>query len=355
MPNKRKTTRRGIRKRVATQPRSYSRNAIRNKRKRPARNASGLRTLYPAIEPNRSGYLRVSAVHEIYYEECGNPRGKAAVFVHGGPGAGCDSGARSFFDPEVFRIVLFDQRGCGRSRPNASLVDNTTWHLVADMEQLRDRLGIDRWLVFGGSWGSTLALAYAQTHPQRVTELVLRGIFMLTQFELRWFYQQGASALFPDHYADYVAAIPPAERADLIQAFYRRLTSNDRGTQVAAARAWSVWEAATSYLLLNRENLRKWGEEDFAVAVARIECHYFVNRGFFATEDQLLRDIGRIRHIPAVIVQGRYDVVCPMQTAWALHQAWPEADFRIVPDAGHSALEAGNTHELIRATDQFRL
>jgi len=298
--------------------------------------------------------LRVSDVHEIYYEECGNPEGKPAVFVHGGPGSGCDVRARGFFDPDAYRIILFDQRGCGRSRPHASLLDNTTWHLVADMEKLREHLDIDRWLVFGGSWGSALGLAYAQTHPDRVSEIVLRGIFMLTQFELQWFYQKGTSALFPDYYESYVGPIPPAERSDLIQAFYKRLTSDDRATRVAAARAWALWEAATSYLLVNEDNVRRWGEEDFAVAVARIECHYFVNRGFLETEDQLLRNVDRIRHIPAVIVQGRYDVLCPMQTAWALHKAWPEADFRVVPDAGHSAMEAGNTHELVSATDRFR-
>lgn len=352
MASKRKSSRRTPRKKVAA-VRSRSRSAVRAKRKRPAL-VNGLRGLYPPIEPNGRGYLRVSDVHEIYYEESGNPDGKPAIFVHGGPGAGCDARVRSFFDPDAYRIILFDQRGCGRSRPHASLVDNTTWHLVADMEKLREYLGIDQWLVFGGSWGSTLGLAYAQTHPARVTEIVLRGIFMLTRFELQWFYQSGTSALFPDHYDNYIAAIPPDERGDLIQAFYKRLTSDDRKTRVAAARAWSQWEAATSYLLINEENLRKWGEEDFAVAVARIECHYFVNRGFLDTEDQLLRNVDRIRHIPAVIVQGRYDVVCPMQTAWALHKAWPEAEFHVVPDAGHSALEAGNTHQLILATDKFR-
>jgi len=352
MASKRKISRRGARKTTGKQ-RAHARRAV-TKRKRAGRTAPGLRTLYPAIEPYNSGMLRVSDVHEIYYEECGNPAGKPAVFVHGGPGAGCDSRARRFFDPDAWRIVLFDQRGCGRSRPHASLVDNTTWHLVSDMERLRAHLGISRWLVFGGSWGSTLSLAYAQAHPAQVSELVLRGIFMLSQFELRWFYQQGASALFADRWESYVSAIPPGERGDMIQAFYERLTSDDRATVVAAARAWSSWEAATSYLYVNEDNLLKWNEEDFAIAVARIECHYFVNRGFLETEDQLLRNVGRIRRIPGVIVQGRYDVVCPMQTAWALHRAWPEADFRLVPDAGHSAFEAGNTHELVSATDRFR-
>jgi proline iminopeptidase len=353
MASRRKTTRRSTRKTGSSKMRSHARHAVLAKRKRPA-GPRGLRGLYPTLKPYRTGMLRVSEQHEIYYEECGNPKGKPALFVHGGPGAGCDSRARSFFDPDAYRIVLFDQRGCGRSLPHASLVDNTTWHLVSDMEKLRNHLDIDRWLVFGGSWGSTLSLAYAQAHPSRVTELVLRGIFMLTQFELRWFYQEGASALFPDHWEDYIAGIPPSERHDLIRAFYRRLTSGERATMVNAARAWSLWEAATSYLRVNEQNLHKWGEEDFAIAVARIECHYFVNRGFFESEAQLLNNVSRIRRIPAVIVQGRYDVVCPMQTAWALHKAWPEADFRIIADAGHSAFEAGNTHELVSATDRFR-
>jgi proline iminopeptidase len=353
MASKRKTPRRTTRKTGANKQRSHARHAVLAKRKRPA-GARGLRGLYPAVKPYRTGMLRVSSEHEIYYEECGNPKGKPAVFVHGGPGAGCDSRARSFFDPDAYRVILFDQRGCGRSRPHASLVDNTTWHLVDDMEKLRTHLGIERWQVFGGSWGSTLGLAYAESHPARVSELIVRGIFMLTQFELHWFYQQGASALFPDRWEPYIDAIPPNERHDLIKAFYRRLTSGDRTEMVNAARAWSMWEAATSYLRVNEQNLHKWSEEDFAIAVARIECHYFVNRGFFESEDQLLRNVSRIRRIPGVIVQGRYDVVCPMQTAWMLHKAWPEADFRVVPDAGHSAFEAGNTHELVSATDRFR-
>ena len=312
-----------------------------------------MRTLYPELAPSRTGTLAVDARHTLYWEECGNPNGKPAVFVHGGPGAGADARARRFFDPRKYRIVVFDQRGCGRSRPHASLEDNTTWHLVADMERLREHLGIDRWLVFGGSWGSTLALAYAQTHPKRVTELVLRGIFMLRDWEIHWFYQHGASAIFPDRWENYVAAIPKAERGDLVQAFYKRLTSPNRATQLKAAKAWAVWEGATSYLRINEQNVENWNADDFAVAVARIECHYFVNQGFFEREDQLLRGVRRIRHIPAVIVQGRYDVVCPMRSAWDLHRAWPEAELRIVPDAGHSALELGNTHELVTATDRF--
>lgn len=352
MATKRKSPRRSSRKQAAKKQRRPL--ARLTKRKLSPKTPGGRRTLYPAIKPYRTGYLRVSDSHELYFEECGNPEGKPALFVHGGPGAGCDDRARSFFDPDAYRIILFDQRGCGRSRPHASLEDNTTWHLVSDIEQLRKQLGVERWLVFGGSWGSTLALAYSQKHPERVTELVLRGIFMLTPFELRWFYQEGASAIFPDQWEHYLAPIPERERGDLIKAFYTRLTSSDRQTRLDAARAWSMWEAATSYLHVNEDQISKWGNEEFAIAVARIECHYFANKGFFEREDQLLRDVDKIRHIPAVIVQGRYDVVCPMQTAWALHRAWPEAEFRVVPDAGHSAFEPGTTHELISATDRFR-
>ena len=315
---------------------------------------SPLRMLYPAIEPYESGYLRVSPVHEIYWEQSGNPNGKPAVFVHGGPGAGAGTQSRRFFDPQAYRIIVFDQRGCGRSRPVASLEDNTTWHLVSDMEVLRTHLQIENWLVFGGSWGSTLGLAYAQTHPERVSELVLRGIFLLRHWELQWFYQQGASALYPDRYAQYVAAIPEDERHDLIRAFYTRLTSSNYNEQLAAAKAWAIWEAATSFLIANEANINNWGEPGFAIAVARIECHYFINKGFFDSDDHLLKNMNRICHIPGVIVQGRYDVVCPMQSAWELHQRWPEAKFHVTPDAGHSAYEPGNTDALIRAMDEFR-
>jgi proline iminopeptidase len=354
MARKRKTTRRSVRKPASNKVRSHARHAVLAKRKRSSKALGGRRVLYPAIKPYRTGYLKVSELHEIYFEECGNPQGKPALFVHGGPGAGCNADARRFFDPDAYRIILFDQRGCGRSKPHASLQDNTTWHLVADIEKLREHLDIDKWLVFGGSWGSTLALAYSQTHPARVTQLVLRGIFLLTQFELRWFYQEGASALFPDRWEQYLAPIPEKERGDLIRAFHSRLTNPEREKQIAAARAWSMWEAATSHLHIDEKHMHEWSDEDFAIAIARIECHYFVNRGFFEREDQLLRNVDRIRDIPAVIVQGRYDVVCPMQTAWALHRAWPEADFRIVPDSGHSAFEPGTIHELISATDRFR-
>jgi len=310
--------------------------------------------LYPEIDAYRTGRLRVSDVHEIYFEESGNPKGKPVVFVHGGPGSGTEPKQRRFFDPAAYRIVLFDQRGCGKSTPHASLVDNTTWHLVADMEALRAHLGIERWQVFGGSWGSTLALAYAETHSQRVTELVLRGIFMIRKQEIDWFYQRGASALFPDAWEGYLAPIPSAERGDLLRAYHRRLTSDDVAVRQAAARAWSIWEGSTSHLYVDVDEIARTGEDKFALAFARIECHYFVNGGFFKPETQLLDGVPRIRHIPAVIVQGRYDVVCPMESAWALHRAWPEADFRLVADAGHSAFEPGNIHELVEATDRFR-
>ncbi len=311
--------------------------------------------LYPPIAVRRSGHLRVSPLHEIYWEESGNPRGKPVVFLHGGPGGGTDARMRRFFDPARYRIVLFDQRGCGRSRPHASLVDNTTWHLVADIEALRAHLGIERWQVFGGSWGSTLALAYAQAHPDRVTELVLRGIFLVRPWEFRWFYAtpDGAGALFPDLYERFVKPIPPAERGDLMRAYYRRLTSDDPAVVRDAARAWSIWEGATSFLRLNPDYLDRFEDPEFAAAFARIECHYFIHGGFLRTPEQLLEDVPKIRHIPAVIVQGRYDVVCPMKSAWDLHRAWPEAELQIVPDAGHSAFEPGIIDRLVRATRKF--
>ncbi len=316
---------------------------------------SARRTFYPPLEPNGTGRLAVSPPHDLYFEESGNPRGKPVVFLHGGPGGGTEPNQRRFFDPEAYRVVLFDQRGCGRSTPHANLHENTTWDLVRDIEALRAHLGIERWQVFGGSWGSTLALAYAETHPERVTELVLRGIFLLRRQELRWFYQEGAGALFPEAWQQFVEAIPSAERGDLMRAYHRRLTSEDEATRLAAAKTWSVWEAATSFLYQNPEHIAHAAEDSaFAAAFARIECHYFVNGGFLAPESQLLDDVSRIRHIPAVIVQGRYDVVCPMTSAWDLKRAWPEAELVVVPDAGHSAFEPGNVDALIRATDRFR-
>jgi len=317
-----------------------------------------LRTLYPPIEPYDSGLLAVSDGNSMYWEVCGNPDGKPAVMVHGGPGGGCTADHRRQFDPEAYRIVLFDQRNCGRSKPHAadpevSLEANTTWHLVADMERLREHLGIERWLVFGGSWGCALSLAYAQTHPERVTELVIRGIFTLRPFELYWFYQEGASLLFPDLWEGYLAPIPEDEREDLITAYRSRLNSPDREERITAARAWAQWEGATITLLPDHDNVEEFGDPDYAVAFARIENHYFVHEGFFG-EEQLIAGVDKIRHIPAVIVQGRYDVCTPPATAWDLHRAWPEAEFHMVPDAGHAYNEPGILHRLIEATDGFR-
>jgi proline iminopeptidase len=316
--------------------------------------STALRTLYPEIKPFNTGNLVVDAPHVLYYEECGNPKGQPVVFVHGGPGGGLDAKYRRFFDPKHYRIVLFDQRGCGKSTPHADLTNNTTWHLVADMEVLRKTLKIERWMVFGGSWGSTLALAYAQKHPKVVTGLVLRGIFLLRKREIDWFYQDGASHLFPDAWEHYLAPIPKSERKDMVRSYYKRLTSKNAPTRLDAAKAWSIWEGSTSTLFHNADLVAQTGNPEFAIAFARIECHYFINKGFMKTDDQLLRDARKIRHIPGVIVQGRYDVVCPAESAWALHRAWPEADLRIVPDAGHSAMEPGITHELVSATDRLR-
>jgi len=309
--------------------------------------------LFPAIEPFREGKLKVSKLHTLHYEECGNPKGKPVVFLHGGPGGGIDPIYRRYFDPKKWRIVLFDQRGCGRSRPFAELRENTTWDLVADIERLREHLGIDRWVVFGGSWGSTLALAYAETHAKRVKALALRGIFMLRRSELLWFYQEGASHIFPDQWESYLAPIPPRERGDMMKAYYKRLTSKDKKVRKQAAKAWAVWEGSTSKLYTDPALVKKFGGGRFADAFARIEAHYFVNGGFFDRDDQLLRNVKRLRNIPAVIVQGRYDVVCPAKSAWDLHRAWPEAKLVMVHDAGHSMTEPGIRSALIEATDRF--
>ncbi len=309
--------------------------------------------LYPPIEPNHTGRLRVSPVHELYFEESGNPAGKPAVFLHGGPGGGSDPKQRRFFHPEKYRIVCFDQRGCGKSTPYASLEDNTTWDLVADIEKLRAHLSIERWQIFGGSWGSTVALAYAETHPKRVTELILRGIFLLRRQEIEWFYQRGASILYPDAWEPYLAHIPEAEHGDLLTAYYRRLTSEDANVRLAAARIWSGWEGATSKLIPDAAFAGHYEDDEFALAFARIEAHYFVHRGFLESDDQLLVNVDRIRAIPGTIVQGRYDVVCPMESAWALHRAWPEADLVITPDSGHSASDSPNSRALVAAADKF--
>ena len=315
-----------------------------------------LRTFYDEIEPYDTGHIRVSDVHELYYEQCGTPNGKPVVFLHGGPGAGLIPDYRRFFDPSAYRVILFEQRGSGRSRPHASLDDNTTWHLVADIEKIREEFGIDQWLVFGGSWGSTLALAYAVTHPERVRGLVLRGIFLCRPKEIRWFYEEGlgASAIYPDNWEEYLSIIPEAERGDLIGAYYRRLTSDDESTRFEAAKAWATWEGSALKLLPDQKVIDDFTEPDKAIAVARIECHYFVNNCFFETDNYLLEHLERIRHIPAVIVHGRYDVICPVMNAWDLHRAWPEAELNIIPDAGHAATERGIIDALVRATDGFR-
>lgn len=312
-----------------------------------------MRDLYPPIRPYNTGMLSVSDIHALYYEESGNPEGKPVIFLHGGPGGGCPPVYRQFFDPRHWRIVLFDQRGAGKSIPKAELRENTTWDLVADIEKIREHLHIETWFVFGGSWGSTLSLAYSQTHPERCLGLILRGIFMLRDKEIQWFYQYGASEIFPDAWQAYLKPIPPAERGDLVQAYHKRLTSDDRNVRLEAAQAWAVWEGSTSKLVPSPASKTGFARPDFAEAFARIECHYFVNKGFFEVEDQLLRDIHKIRHLPCVIVQGRYDVVCPMTTAWDLHQAWPEAEFILVPTAGHSAYEDGIRTALLNVTDRF--
>jgi len=306
--------------------------------------------LYPEIKPYARHELAVEAPHVLYADESGSPDGLPVLFIHGGPGSGCDRLSRRFFDPNLYRIVTFDQRGCGRSTPYASLEHNTTWHLVEDIERLREHLGIEQWVLFGGSWGSTLALAYAQRHPERVSAMILRGIFLCRPQDLHWFYQEGASRLFPDFWQDYLHPIAEEERGNLIQAYYRRLTGPDEIAQMAAARAWSCWEGRTATLRPNPEVLEKFSEH--ALAIARIECHYFVNDAFLEP-DQLLRDMPRIAHIPGVIIHGRYDMVCPLDNAWALHQAWPGSELQIIRDAGHAASEASICDALVRATDQI--
>jgi proline iminopeptidase len=314
---------------------------------------SELRTPYPSIDPFDTGMLAVSNDHEIYYEQCGNPEGKPAVYLHGGPGSGSSPGQRRVFDPDRYRIILFDQRGCGRSRPYASLDNNTTWDLVADMERLRQHLDIERWQVCGGSWGSTLALAYAQTHTGRVTELVLRGIFTLRKSELDWYYQFGASRIFPDNWEKFLAPIPQAERGNLMQAYYSRLTGDDEAVRAEAARAWSMWEGSTINLYQRPAQIKHFGSAVFAAAFARIECHYFVNGGWFESDNWLIDNAPVLKNIPSVIIQGRYDVCTPMATAWELHKAMPHAEFLVIADAGHAYDEPGIADALVRATDKF--
>jgi proline iminopeptidase len=309
--------------------------------------------LYPPIEPYRIGRLKVSDIHEIYFEESGNPNGKPVIFLHGGPGGGSDPKQRRFFNPNFYRIILMDQRGCGKSTPYACLDQNTTWDLVEDIEKLKNHLKIRKWQVFGGSWGSTLALAYAETYPDSVTELLLRGIFLLRKKEIEWFYQRGANWIYPDAWEAFENHIPPEERGDYLSAYYRRLTSPDPKVQLAAAKVWSTWEGSTSKLIVDSDFVQRFEQDQFALAFARIEAHYFYYKGFFKSDGQLLQDVHKIRHIPAVIVQGRYDIVCPMESAWELHRAWPEAEFMLIPDAGHSVYEYGISKALVAATDRF--
>lgn len=311
-----------------------------------------LRSLYPPIEPYASGLLDVGDGHSVYWERCGTPGGIPAVFLHGGPGGGCGPSHRRLFDPARYDILLFDQRGCGRSEPHAELEANTTWHLVADIERLRAHCGFDTWLVFGGSWGSTLALAYAETHPDRTSALVLRGIFLVRQAELGWYYQEGASWLFPDKWEGFLAPIPEAEQDDLVSAYRRRLVGDDESAKIVAARAWSRWEGETITLLPDPATAGGFVQDRFALAFARIENHYFVHKGWL-DEGQLLRDAGRLKDIPGVIVQGRYDTATPVRSAWDLHRAWPEADFHLIDNAGHAFSEPGILDRLIRATDDF--
>lgn len=314
-------------------------------------NAIPRRDLYPAIEPYQSEMLKVSPLHTIYFEQCGAVNGRPALALHGGPGGGLSPEMRRFFDPDRYRVVLMDQRGCGRSTPHAEINENTTWDLVADIERVREKLGIEKWLVFGGSWGSTLALAYAAKHPERVAGLVLRGIFLLTKAEINWFYQNGASNVFPDAFDRYVAPIPEAERGDLLHAFHKRLISSDREERIRAARAWARWEGETISIAGPSALPSRFNEDRFVEAFARIECHYFVNNGFFATDGWLLQQAPLLKGIPGRIVHGRYDMCTPLASAWALKKRWPEAQLDIIHDAGHSSLEPGIIDSLVRGTD----
>lgn len=309
-------------------------------------------TLYPDIRPYVQHSLAVEPPHVLHVEECGNPDGIPVLFVHGGPGAGCEPYHRRFFDPRLYRIILFDQRGCGRSTPHAELDGNTTQALVADIEAIREHLGVERWMLFGGSWGSTLGLAYAETHPERVLGLILRGIFLCRPHEIRWFYQEGASRLFPDYWEAYLEPIPEAERGDLVRAYYSRLTSDDEVARMAAAKAWSLWEGRTASLLPREELVNHFADPFTALSLARIECHYFMHDSFLEP-DQLLRDAHRLAGIPGIIVHGRYDAICPLENAWQLARAWPDAELQIIPDAGHAASEPGIVDALVRATNSL--
>ena len=308
--------------------------------------------LYPHLEPYVNHTFEVELPHKLHVEECGNPKGIPVIFLHGGPGSGCEPYHRRFFNPDKYRIILFDQRGCGRSSPHAELAGNTTQALVSDIELIRTRLEVEQWVVFGGSWGSTLGLVYAETHPERVLGLILRGIFLCRPGEIHWFYQEGASRIYPDYWQDYLKPIPVAEHNDLLRAYYRRLTSDNEVERMAAAKAWSLWEGRCATLKPSESVVDHFGAPFTALSLARIECHYFVNNSFLE-ENQILRNAHRLHNIPGVIVQGRYDMVCPLESAWDLHQAWPQAELKIIADAGHSASEVGIRSALVEAADNM--
>lgn len=312
-----------------------------------------LKEFYPEIIPFNTFHLAVSDLHNIYVEQAGNPKGKPVIFLHGGPGGGITDNHRRYFNPDKYHIILFDQRGAGKSKPLAEIRENSTWDLISDIEKIREHLKIDTWMVFGGSWGSTLALSYAISHPQKVTELVLRGIFLCRPSEIHWLYQDGASQIYPDVYDIYSTFIPENERKNLLYAYHQRVTSLDREVAIASAKVWSKWEAATSYLYYNQEAVDEFNDPDFAISFARIECHYFVNNAFFPTDNYLLENIDKIKNIPTVIVQGRYDLVCPAKSAWELHKALPKSKLIMVPNAGHSASEPGIRSALIEYTDKW--
>jgi proline iminopeptidase len=312
-----------------------------------------MRTLYPKINPYFTDKITVSDIHTLYFEECGNPNGRPVIFLHGGPGGGIQSSYRQYFDPQKWRIILLDQRGCGQSTPFAELRENTTWDLVADIETLRKHLNIEKWAVFGGSWGSTLALAYGITYPTSCTAFFLRGIFLLRKKEIDWFYQEGCSKIYPDAWEGYLKPIPLNERGNLVVAYHQRLISTDAQVRRAAAKAWATWEGSTSKLIPDTQMIAHYSDDVFAEAFARIECHYFMNKGFLSEDNFLLNNVDKIRHLPAIIVHGRYDVVCPVENAWDLHRAWPEAELNIIANSGHSLSEVGIVDALIDATDRF--
>ncbi|GIT66129.1 MAG: proline iminopeptidase [Candidatus Neomarinimicrobiota bacterium] len=309
--------------------------------------------LFPNIEPFNTFHLPVSDLHTIYVEESGNKNGKPVIFLHGGPGGGVDPKYRRYFNPDKWRIIMFDQRGCGKSTPFAELKENTTWDLVDDIEKIRNHLSIDNWVVFGGSWGSTLSLAYSQTYPNSCKGLILRGIFLVRKKEIDWFYQEGANNIFPDRWESFLAPIPVEKRDNLMQAYYEILTGDDHSKKIEAAKAWSTWEGSTVRLMQDENFISDFSDEKFAEAFARIECHYFMNNCWFNSNNHLIENVDKIRHIPGVIIHGRYDIICPVVQAWDLHQAWPEADLHIIPDAGHSIFEEGIKDKILEYTEKF--